>query len=122
MAIGSAMPDKGRVISAEKTSTRINGAKIVVPSTSALFRCRLTLPTGEEAEEEGRKRKVRRPTLMLKATDTRGRRVVIRGKDKIEVVSREFGTDTWEIQGDPKPIRKRRSVIGWTATLAKVST
>jgi hypothetical protein len=50
-----------------------------------------------------------------------GSRVALHGSDRVEIISPLYGTFMMEVQGEPTPIRKRRTVIGYTATLQKVT-
>lgn len=125
MALGSALVDRARVVRNETaTTTRVEGSSVVSQVHGNWFRARLELPQGSEgsgtSQEQGRTRGVSSPTLMYELLDEENLRVEMTGEDFVQVESDEFGTTTWQMQGNPQPIRKLRAVIGFQASVRKV--
>ncbi len=86
------------------------------------FRVRLTLPPQPETQEPGggRRRVEKRPSVLIDRTDENGDPVVLSVEDKLEVDSRQLGRAIYQLDADPEPLRKRRTVIGWEAPLRRV--
>lgn len=123
MALGSALVDKARVHRRAKTNAKLQGTKALIDlPPSEWFRCRLTIPKGSETHEEGRHKRSKTPELTVNKRDIKGKLVDIQAGDKLEIQSREFGNVSYEVAGDPEPIRKRRSIIGWMLNLSKVES
>jgi hypothetical protein len=100
----------------------VRGSKTVTPVTSNDFRCRITLPKGSETHEEGRHKRRTQPTLLVGKYDKKGKIVSIKAGDDVEVVSNQHGTVRYQVAGDPEPLRKRRSIIGWQCAITKVES
>lgn len=122
MGLNAALVDLGRKIGAEPTPRKVEGSTQFAPVTTEWFKCRLTLGTSTQRQDDrrGRPEAERRPTLIAALRDRAGVPVSITANDKIEVRSRQLGTSTWQITGDPEPIRKKRRVIGFIIPLARV--
>lgn len=120
MALGSALVDKARVHRTLKTSAKLQGTLQTKEFTSEWFRCRVTMPRGSEQTEEGRRKKQKTPELMCGRVNVLGEAVEILAGDTLELQSVQLGNVTLQIAGDPEPIRKRRSIIGWQVGLSKV--
>lgn len=121
MALGAALVDRGRLVRREKTATEIDGEKQykdAEPEKAPWFRCRLQMVKGSEQQQDGRRRRVVRPTLLL------GRKTTLVKGDQVEIKCKQlFGDELqlFTIDGDPEPLRKRRTVIGFEATLSKAN-
>lgn len=119
MALGAALVDRGRFVRREKATTEVDGErqfKDAVPEEQRWFRCRLQMLKGSEQQQDGRRRRVVRPMLTV------GRKVKIKKGDQIEIKCKElYGNElvVFTVDGDPEPMRKRRTVIGYEATLAR---
>lgn len=125
MALSSALVDRARRVRNEATPRRVEGTTTFATVTGAWFKARLTVPAAPEADDAqgSHRRTVARPTLLLGVRDREGNRLepgFLSADDKVEVDSRQFGRGVWEVTGDPEPLRKKRRVIGFQATLAKV--
>lgn len=122
MGLGSALVDRARIVRNETaTRSRVEGSSVVEHVDGNWFRARLELPQGSEgmAPEQGRKRAVRAPTLMFELYDEENLEVRLVGSDYVQVESEQFGLTTWQVEGDPQPIRKLRTVLGYQASLRK---
>lgn len=122
MALAGALVDKGRCISNQALPQRVEGTTQMTPVATAWFKCRLSLPKGTEPADptaSDRRRYVRQPELLVGHRDKDGHPIDIKGKDRIEVDSRQFGNLHFEVVGDPEPLRKKRRVIGWVLTLER---
>lgn len=68
---------------------------------------------------------MREPTLMWEATDEEGELMpLVRINDELEIVAPELtGEDpvTWQVIGEPQPLGPPGNVIGFQATLVRVS-
>jgi hypothetical protein len=113
-------------VAQEETSTKVEGQTMFKTVTYAWFRCRLTqssLPRRPDAANGGT-RVERVPTLMFDVKDEDGDAVLLTARDKVEVRSTEQGIDTltFELDGQPQPIRKKRKVIGYEVPVKRIET
>lgn len=128
MALGAAMVDQARVYRREQIAqARVEGSSQYVDGVSAWVKSRLTIPQAPEAVDStprGRRRVAQVPTLMMLAKDRDGKLVQVTTETRIGVVSKQqFGAGVevfFKVTADPEPIRKKRSVIGWTVALERV--
>jgi hypothetical protein len=122
VGLNAALVDQARTVERLAAGRRVEGRTIYGTSTGAWFRCRLQLPpAGERTGDTAGVRAVQRePTLMLGVKDTQGEPLALRNNMRVEVNSRELGRSTWDVVGDPEPMRKKRRVIGFVATLRRV--
>lgn len=127
MALGGALVDKAWIVRREPKAAEdewVDGEKQMTPlpadeGPTKHFRCRFQLLKGVETQEQGRRRRVVRPMLLI------GRRNVLIKGDKVKIRSKQqdflalYGTEEpiFQVNGDPEPLRKRRTVIGWEASL-----
>lgn len=119
MALGSALVDRARTVRHRKVNTRVQGTRQYTTDRGTWFRCRITIPKGEETHEDGRHKRRSQPTMIIAKRDVRGEFIDVNAWDEIEVDSREFGTVTYQVAGDLEPLRKRRTVIGWSCAITK---
>lgn len=125
MGIRTAMVDRARIVRKELTGTRTMGTSPVVPTHGAWFKCRLDVPFGDEDAAEqgigaGRRSAMKRPTVMYDVQDENGDPVVLSFTDELEVESAQLGRAQWRVTTTPRPIRKKRTVIGYETRLARV--
>jgi hypothetical protein len=119
--IGSALVDRARIVERESTGQKVEGTTLMSPTHSAWFKCRLFLESASERKEQGERRKVvATPQVLCALRDENGELVVIEAEMRMEISSTELGTATWNVSGDPEPIRKKRSLIGWLASIERV--
>ena len=118
--IGSALVDRARIVSTVRSDVRVEGSYQTKTRTGPWFRCRFD-PGGEgEQRSAGGVRRDRRATLLVGRRAIDGTTLSFSGSDVIEVDSRAFGLIRMQLQGLPEVVQKRRSVIGWIATLERV--
>lgn len=81
------------------------------------FKCRLNPPDSSEDHpaNEAVQYKIRAEILIPKNMD-------LDLNDRIEIESQELGTAIWIIEAQPKLLRRKRSIIGKSATVIKVTT
>lgn len=122
MGINAALVDRGKLIRREATKEKVDGeVQYKTDEDQPWFRCRFQMIKGSEQQQDGRRRRVVRPALIV------GKNAIIKKGDEIEVKSKQHAA-IWEgqetkqfvINGDPEPLRKRRTIIGYEATLAAV--
>lgn len=122
MALGAVLVDRARVVDKVGT-TKVQGRTQFNPVLGTWFKARLFLPASEErADAQGRRRKViKKPTLLCGVKDTAGGVVLVQADQMLEVASPDLGSAVWQIEGDPEPLRKKRKVIGFQATLKRIT-
>lgn len=119
MALGSALVDRARIWRRERTEQVVDGerqltAKQKFPATR-WFRVRLEVTPTSERQEDGRRAETRRHSILV------GRKWggQIRATDEIEVESAQLGSRTYQVTGQPEPLRRRRTVIGYVVQLVE---
>lgn len=125
MALRAALVDRARIVRRERTGPRVMGTTPLVPVTGSWFRVRLDLPMGPEDTSEqgiggGRRKAIKRPQIMYDRIDEDGEPVELSFTDQLEIESPQLGTAVWRVTATPRPIRKKRSVLGWEVTLERV--
>jgi hypothetical protein len=120
MALTAALVDKARVINRRDAGRVVEGRRITVPEQGPWFRCRLRPAGSAEDTDDGRVAYRNRTTLLVGVRDSSGQKIEIRGSDQLEVDSKELGHARWQVTGDPKPIRKRRTILGWRVSVSKL--
>jgi hypothetical protein len=132
MALASALVDRARIVRRVPNDYKVDGETGFVDAPGPWFKARLTIPESEEAvsgissrrvgldASTQRRRVVKRPTLMFGTRDSEGQQIVLTVEDKVEVDSRELGTEVWLVSADPGPIRAKRKVLGYTVTLRRI--
>lgn len=129
MGLGVALVDRARLVKNESSGEKVEGTRVFVPTSGEWFKARLTLNAAPEVEPPSYKGEIsssihataRSATLMYAIRDTVGSPVTLVASDRVEVNSAALGTAVYEVTGDPEPIRKKRAVIGWTATLTRAN-
>ena len=125
MALTTALVDRARTIRQEPLLEKVGGKTRHVAVQGEWFKVRLQLPGSPEAEGPvpwSRRRVVREPLLLMGVKDLRGGPVFLTVEDRLEVRSKQLGTAEWEVVAAPEPLRKKRRVIGYQATLRRVDT
>lgn len=119
MAVGSATPHRARV-RRESAQGRVEGRVTTRPAFSKSFRCRFTPASESEQRDQSGVRRQRSPTLFFSRLAIRSSGAApLRASDRVEVTHDGVVT-LYEVQGDPKPVQKRRSVIAYVAQIQKV--
>jgi len=122
MSLNTALVDRARLHVYEATDSKANGATVMEWQPGPWFRCRLTIEGAPEAVDAagGHIETTISPQLMVGVKALDRTPLTIRANDRVEVASPELGTALWDVQGDPTPIRKKRRLIGATASLRRV--
>jgi hypothetical protein len=122
VGINTALVDRARRVANVPTGQRVEGTTIFETYHYPWFRCRLTLnPSQETSDQHGGRMRVRQAaTMMCGVKDKDGGVLTIASDDRLEVDSKELGRGLYEITSDGEPIRKKKKVIGWQATLTRV--
>ncbi len=120
MALGTALVDKGRIhrrsvsVDVDDDPVIIDGEKQYSTATEGeWFRCRLFVGSSSEVQGDGRRKEVFRHQMMC------GRKVDINRDDEVEIESKQLGTQKFRVDGEPKELRKRRTVIGYEVVLVR---
>lgn len=118
--IGSALPDRARVVRIVRRDVRVEGSYQTATSHGPWFRCRFD-PGGEgEQRSAGGIRRTRDAQLLIGRRALDGSKVQLVGSDVVEIESKALGTLSMQLSGAPEPIVARRSIVGWVATLSQV--
>lgn len=131
MALKGALKDRARIRRQEADARRVEGRTVFHARTYPLFRCRLDVTEGTEQKDAAGEMSVDEvPTVMTDRIDSERNPLRFQPDDELEVESRELAPSTergwhlvglFQIDGEPKPIRKKRKVIGWELRLKRVS-
>lgn len=119
MGLRAALVDRAYRVRKGATSKRVEGSTIFTAQESEAIKARLSIQQAGERTEDGRVLTEPQPTLIIYKRDTLGEELDWKATDRIRVESRELGTHEYEVSGDPQPMRKKRSIIGWTLTLRR---
>lgn len=124
MSLNAALVDRARPIRRARSGRRVEGRTVYGNAPGEWFKCRLTLPSAfeDDAAAAGLRPVTVQPTLMTGARDLSHQVIELHNDLRLEVASKQLGTATWEIVGEPAPIRKKRKVIGWEAPIRRVET
>ena len=122
MSLNAALVDRARRLVDTATPIKVEGTTQFTTLTYPWFRCRLTLEAAPESDDpQAARRRVPRPaTLLVGLKDKDGNAITIDADDRLEVNSKELGRAVYSVTGDGQPIRKKRKLIGWQATLIRV--
>jgi hypothetical protein len=120
MAFSSALVDRAVRIRKGTDGTRVEGTTNYVDEESASIKVRLDITAAAERIDEGHAVVEPGPSLLVYKRDLEGNYLDWKATDRIRVTSQQLGTDTWEIAGEPVPLRKKRRIIGWQLPLKRV--
>lgn len=104
------------------TGERVEGTTIFETLREPWFRCRITVspsPEGNDAQA-GRMRTPKPAQMMCALHDQDGNLLDIRSADRLEVISNQLGRAVFELTTDGEPIRKKRKMLGWMASITRV--
>lgn len=116
MSFLSALVDRGRKVESRMGHRDANlGESEVIIQHGPWYKVRLNPPDSQESRpaNEAAEHRLQTEILLPKDFD-------INLNDRIEIESKELGTNTWIIVAQPQYLRRKRSVIGQTATVLKV--
>ena len=120
MALGSALVDRAVQLRKAGAPLKVEGRTIHSTATSPPFKCRLDVVSAEEQTRDERTATQPRPMLLCGLKDLEGAALDFKQSDRLRVESRELGTDIWELDAEPKPMRRKRRLIGWELSLHRV--
>lgn len=119
MGLRSALVDRAYRIRKSPKSKRVEGSTVFQATESEAVRARLSITAAGERTEDGRVLTEPQPTLIVYKKDVVGDMLDWKATDRILVESNELGTHEFEVQGEPQPMRKKRSIIGWQINLRR---
>lgn len=120
MAIGASTPDRARVRRDARTGERVRGAYATEIVWTKPFRCRYVPARESESRSSSGVRRTKPATLTMKALSLKSSGVgLLRASDRVEITQADGTKLLMEVMGEPEPIRKRRTTIGYTASLQK---
>ena len=122
MAVGSVLVDRARPLYREQSAAKVEGTSQQPFVSGEWFKARLTIPQSTEVQEPGagRRRVEVRPTLMFAKRDVTGEPVKLTVEDRIEVDSKQLGRAVYLLDGDPEPVRKRRTINHYEVTIRRI--
>jgi hypothetical protein len=122
MALRSALVDRARRVVPTPLPERVEGTTIFETLHYPWFRCRLTLNAAPDSDDAqgGRRRTPHTASIMCGLRDLDGNTLNIRSADRVEIDSKQLGRAVYEMTSDGEPIRKKRRLLGWTATAIRV--
>ena len=121
MSYRSALVDRGQVLREQASARKVEGSRVFTTEEGPTFRVRLELNAAPKRKDGGRTATEPRPMLMTDRKDSEGHELRFRSSDRIQVTSRELGEALWEVDGDPKPIRKKKRLVGWELNIKRVN-
>ena len=122
MSLNSVLVDSARRVVDTPLPGKVEGSTRFTTLHEPWFRCRLTLlpaPQSDDAQG-GHVRIPRNGTLLVGRRDRDGNVLAIEASDRLEVSSRDLGSGMFDVTGAPEPIRKKRKLIGWMASIVRV--
>lgn len=136
MALGAVLVDRAYLIRQEAivvggeegegeevegtTVVEVEGSTVYEEDEGPEFKARLQIESASERTRDGVTQTDPRPMLLTAKKDSEGTELDFKPSDRIKVVSKQLGTAIWEVDGEPEPLRKKRTVIGWQLTLHRV--
>ena len=120
MALRSALVDQGYLHRGVKTAKKVGGRSLFKETEGPMFRVRLDVSATPQSTTDGMIREVISPRLLTGKSDSEGNPLEFKSSDVIRVISGQLGEELWEVQGDPEPLRKRRSLIGWQLNIQRI--
>lgn len=120
MGLNAALVDRARVVRNVSAGTRVEGRTPYTATPGQWFKVRLSLPSGSESQASAGRSTSQQAQVMTGRKDVSGAVLDVRASDQVEVVSAALGTYLFEVTGTPKPIRKKRRLLGWTVQLVEV--
>lgn len=122
MGLNAVLVDRARVVTKASTGKRVEGTTRVATVHGAWFRARLFLEGAPEAAPSARRRQhtTASPQLMFAIRDSNGDPVLVTADLQLEIESAQLGHKVWQVTGDPQPIRKKRTVIGFLGDVRRL--
>jgi hypothetical protein len=122
MSLNAALVDRARRVVNTPSGQRVEGTTLFEEYHYPWFKCRLTLEAAPStADAQGGRQRTPHPAqMMCGLKDQDGNLLAINASDTLEVNSKELGRALYQVTSDGEPIRKKRKMLGWTATLTRV--
>ena len=121
MGIRSIMVDQARIVRREKSGAKVEGTSMFGNVKSPWFRCRLDVQTTDRTSSEAAGgRPVTEGVQLILPPRVAGDVMDVTADDRVEVRSKALGEHEFVVVSDPLPLRRRRSVIGYTLKLERV--
>lgn len=122
MSLAAVCVDRGRIITKEPSTARIEGRTAFTPVAAQWFKCRLFLANSNDVTDaqQAHFSTVNQPQVLVVAKDLDGVPLTFRGDQHIDISSQQFERAVWRAMGEPEPLRKKRKVIGWLLYLERV--
>lgn len=120
MGLRGALVDKARTLGKTSDGERIEGTIYRTNVTGPWFRCRFEPSPQTENRDDARVRVSAGASMIVSTADLDGTPLDIHSDDRIEVDSVQLGTNVFLVLGDPEPLRKKRRVVGYRISLARV--
>lgn len=122
MSLNAALVDRARRIVDTPLPIKVEGTTVFDTVPGSWFKCRLTLPGSPEADDAqgGRRRVAKQGTILMGVKDVDHNVLALAPTDKLEVNSPQLGRAIWNVTEDPMPLRKKRKVIGYQASVTLV--
>lgn len=132
MSLSSVLVDRGRALTnVEKMQhnadgtlvpVRIEGTTQMVWQYGPYFDCRIDSPAAPKRRDSagGRDRTAQSPIVMFDVYDDNDDPVVLHAESRIEVESDAFGTQVWELTGEPELMRKKYDLVCGQANVVRI--
>lgn len=122
MGVRTALVDRARVVDQAASDVKVAGSTQFTRVEGPWFRARLIMVPRPKTQEPsgGRSRVEARPRLMYDLRDENGDAVALTAKQRVEVDAVNLGHSVYELDGEPEPIRKKRSLSHFEVTLLQV--
>ena len=118
--MGRALVDRARILR-QTAGERVDGRTVTNETVGEWFRCRLD-PVAAPESPDGIARTIDRPELLYGVRDLTGAKLDLHAGDRVEVDCKALGgLRIFSVTGDPAPLRRLRSLIGFVAQLARVA-
>lgn len=119
MALRAALVDRAIQIIKEPTATKVEGSTRFVNVEKSPIRVRLQITAAGEQLADGRVLTEPTPTLLTDRRRKDGTLPEWRSSQRVRVISKQLGTQEWEINGEPTPLRAKRRIKGWELVLRR---
>jgi hypothetical protein len=120
MGLVYALVDRARILENRYTGEKVNGTKIYGEVEGPWFKVRITERFSSQTLRDGRTRVRRPPELLYALVDEDGGAVELRADMKVQVDSPDFPMETFQVDGKPEIMRRRRGLVGGLAMLKSV--
>jgi hypothetical protein len=121
VSLRSALVDRATLLVTVDAGPPVEGRPRTAEVESTPFRCRFE-EVGGRRKDPGTGRMVQTPEIMYALRDMKGKPIPpLAATDRIIIRSKAFPERTYQVSGDPEPMRGKSRIIGWTVPLSRVS-